>query len=105
MKNEEGGYMRIKLLYVAIIAILLSCGSNMEGEWKCDGGMVDGMKFLGGDKVILNLFGAQFTTTYIKTGNVINIKTDKADLVFTDEGTTLKGEDYFMYRCGNCKRK
>ena len=48
---------------------------------------------------------AKATNTYVLNKDTLNIKTDKADLVFKVVGDELKGEKYFAFmEVGNCKK-
>ncbi|MBP6739716.1 MAG: hypothetical protein KA146_06980 [Leptospiraceae bacterium] len=94
-----------KIIYLFTLTLLISCGSKMKGTWKCTGGMVDDLEFLNGEQVIVGLFGAKATNTYVLNQDTLNIKTDKADLVFKVVGEELKGEKYFAFmEVGNCKK-
>ena len=88
-----------------ILSAFQSCGNRINGSWKCEGGMVDGLEFLKGDQVILELMGAKLTTSFVINNDTMNIKTDKADIVFKISGEELVGEKYFgLMNVGNCKK-
>lgn len=94
-----------KIIPLLTLLLLISCGSKLKGTWKCSGGMVDDLEFLNGEQVIVGLFGAKATNTYVLNKDTLNIKTDKADLVFKVVGDELKGEKYFAFmEVGNCKK-
>jgi hypothetical protein len=97
--------MRKTILILVLLSLSLSCGSKMKGNWKCDGGMVDNLEFLNGEQVILGLMGTKSTTSYVLNKDTLNIKTDKADVVFKIVGEELKGEKYFGFMdVGNCTK-
>ncbi|HMV41016.1 MAG TPA: hypothetical protein PK079_11940 [Leptospiraceae bacterium] len=68
--------LTLKIIYLFIAILLISCGNKMAGKWNCTGGMVSGLEFLSDDQVILGIMGAKTTTTYVKNKDMINIKTD-----------------------------
>ena len=76
---------------------LLACGNQgLEGEYKIQGnGIYSSIDFKGKTTVVIKGMGMAFPSTYVQDGNLIRVKTDKTDLLFTiKDGNTLVGEGF-----------
>ena len=86
-------------LFVIPIILLTSCtNSNLEGKYiNTKGGLYSTIEFKGKTSCVVTdgIIGMPFATSYAKDGNIIRIKTDKSDLMFTiKDSETLIGEGF-----------
>ena len=76
---------------------LAACGNQaLEGEYKNQGnGIYSAVEFKGKSTAVVKGMGMSFPTSYERDGQLIRLKTDKSDLLFTiKEDKTLVGEGF-----------
>ena len=76
---------------------IAACGNQaLEGEYKNQGnGIYSAVEFKGKSTAVVKSMGMTFPTSYEKDGQVIRLKTDKSDLLFTiKDSKTLVGEGF-----------
>ena len=79
------------------IFALTACGNqSLEGEYKVQGsGIYSALEFKGKTTVVIKSMGMSFPSSYVQDGNLIRVKTDKTDLLFTiKDGKTLVGDGF-----------
>ena len=91
----------IKKLYWSfgfLLALALAaCGNQaLEGEYKNQGnGIYSAVEFKGKSTAVVKGMGMTFPTSYERDGQVIRLKTDKSDLLFTiKDDKALVGEGF-----------
>lgn len=91
----------IKKLYwsfgFSFILALAACGNQtLEGEYKNQGnGIYSAVEFKGKSTAVVKGMGMTFPTSYERDGQLIRLKTDKSDLLFTvKDSKTLVGEGF-----------
>ncbi len=83
------------LAALPLIFALTACGNQaLEGEYKIQGnGIYSALEFKGKTTVVIKSMGMSFPSSYVQDGNLIRVKTDKTDLLFTiKDGKTLVGD-------------
>ena len=76
---------------------LVACGNQaLEGEYKNQGnGIYSAVEFKGKSTAVVKGMGMTFPTSYERDGQLIRLKTDKSDLLFTiKDDKTLLGEGF-----------
>lgn len=91
----------IKKLYLLLgfsfALALAACGNQtLEGEYKNQGnGIYSAVEFKGKSTVVVKGMGMTFPTSYERDGQLVRLKTDKSDLLFTvKDDKTLVGEGF-----------
>ena len=82
---------------VPLIFALTACGNQaLEGEYKNQGnGIYSALEFKGKATVVIKSMGKSFPSGYVQDGNLIRVKTDKTDLLFTvKDSKTLAGDGF-----------
>ena len=89
---------KIRLILPATFAIVLSaCGNQaLEGEYKNQGsGIYSTIEFKGKSTVVIKSLGMSFPTSYERDGDLIRVKSDVSNLLFTiKDSKTLVGEGF-----------
>ena len=94
---------RLEMKFTRMLAGLLltlalaACGNQaLEGEYKNQGnGIYSAVEFKGKSTAVVKGMGMTFPTSYERDGQVIRLKTDKSDLLFTvKDDKTLVGEGF-----------
>ena len=85
------------LLILSFALALAACGNQaLEGEYKNQGnGIYSAVEFKGKSTAVVKGMGMTFPTSYERDGQLIRLKTDKSDLLFTvKDDKTLVGEGF-----------
>jgi hypothetical protein len=82
---------------LSFVLALAACGNQtLEGEYKNQSnGIYSAVEFKGKSTAVVKGMGMTFPTSYERDGQLIKLKTDKSDLLFTiKDEKTLVGEGY-----------
>ena len=93
------------LLSLSFVFIATSCGNqSLEGEYKNTGegcsskfycGVYDTVEFRGKNTAVIKGMGVVFATSYLRDGQLITLKGDASDLLFTvKDDKTLVSEGF-----------
>ena len=85
------------LISLSFPLALSACGNQaLEGEYKNQGnGIYSAVEFKGKTTAVVKSMGMTFPTSYERDGQLIKLKTDKSDLLFTiKDHKTLVGEGF-----------
>jgi len=94
---------RLEMKFTRMLAGLLltlaltACGNQtLDGEYKNQGnGIYSAVEFKGKSTAVVKGMGMTFPTSYERDGQVIRLKTDKSDLLFTvKDDKTLVGDGF-----------
>jgi len=82
---------------LSFVLSLTACGNQaLEGEYKNQGnGIYSVIEFKGKSTAVVKGMGMTFPTSYERDGQLVRLKTDKSDLLFTvKDDKTLVGEGF-----------
>ncbi len=90
-----------------LMLILQGCSNSLNGEFKCKNELYSGLVFSENSVIIKSeIFGVkqEYSTTYRRSGEQINVKTDKSDLVYKIvNSNTLQGQEFSEGICTKIK--
>lgn len=86
-----------------LVLALAACGNQtLDGEYKNQGnGIYSAVEFKGKSTAVVKGMGMTFPTSYERDGQLIRLKTDKSDLLFTDNAYMAKQLGEAQYGVGN----
>lgn len=85
------------LVGLSLVLALAACGNQaLEGEYKNQSnGIYSSVEFKGKSTAAVKGMGMTFPTSYERDGQLVRLKTDKSDLLFTiKDDKTLVGEGF-----------